>query len=222
MSYPFIEHTMDQRSEAWFKVRLGKVTSSRATPMLSAVKKGEAAGRRNLRAALVQERATGVSADGDYVSKAMQDGIDREAAALAAYESLTGRLVEPSGFIQHPELPAGASLDGQVDDYHGIVEAKAPLFATHTKYLLTGKVPYDYLCQVTHALYISGAEWCDWFSYQPDFIGELEGGRVKLVRVMRADVDLVEHDKKLRAFLAEVDTELQALRTLIQGMAVAV
>ena len=43
MSYPFIEHTMDQRSEAWFKVRLGKVTSSRATPMLSAVKKGEAA-----------------------------------------------------------------------------------------------------------------------------------------------------------------------------------
>lgn len=212
---PFILHDVDQRSPEWFDLRLGKVTSSRASAMLAKVRSGESAGRRNLRVGLILERLTGKSQESTYLSKAMQTGIDREESALAAYEAETGRLVERSGFLQHNELQAGASLDAQVDDFQGIVEAKNPLPATHLGYLRSGKVPHDYFCQVTHQLYITGAEWCDWYSFHPDFPENLRG---KLVRVTRADVDLDAYDQALRAFLAEVDLEVLAVRTMAGGM----
>ncbi|KKK71097.1 hypothetical protein LCGC14_2917370 [marine sediment metagenome] len=210
----FTEHDFEQRSPEWYAVRLGKVTSSRASLMLAKLKKGEAAGRRNLRVGLVVDRLTGKSQEGTYLSRAMQDGIDREDAALAAYEAETGNLVERSGFLQHNELMAGASLDAQVNNFVVMVEAKSPLPATHLGYLRSGKVPHDYLCQVTHQLYITGAEWCDWYSFHPDFPENLRG---KLVRVTRDDVDLVAYDTALRAFLAEVDVEVQAVRTMAGG-----
>src|SRR5712691_1647113 len=59
-------HHMPQRSAAWTQVRLGRLTSTGAAPMLATIKSGEAAERRNLRIRLALETLTGRSQESDY------------------------------------------------------------------------------------------------------------------------------------------------------------
>lgn len=212
MSFTVIE--CEQRSPDWHAARIGRLTGSRASDMLATIKSGEAAARRNLRVQLVLERITGRSHDKDFQSQAMRDGVEREADAALVYEALTGRFLQRTGFLSHDSLMAGCSLDGHVGDYEGIVEVKSPMPATHLSYLRTGKVPEDYYRQVLHNLWVTGAQWCDWLSYQPDFP---EPGHVKLVRVSRDEAAIADYDRKARAFLAEVDTEVAAVKTMLDS-----
>ena len=223
-------YSFPQRTPEWDKVRLGRATASRAADILaftdppeftptgrvSKVKPKELAGRRNYRVDLVLERITGRSQERAFRSQAMQDGIDREPYALGLYQAITGTLLEPVGFICHNELMTGCSPDGVVfstdgEFIEGGVEAKSPLAATHYEYLLTGKIPSEYLKQITHSLWITGAKWWDWLSYHPEFEEPLQ---IKLERVTRADVDIDAHEKSVRQFLDEVDRDYLALRTM--------
>jgi len=209
----FTVASCEQRSPEWFALRAGRVTSSCASDMLSEKKSaGETAARRNLRVRLALERITGkpLEAEG-FVSKAMQDGIDREAEALAQYEAVTGTFVERTGFLVYDDLMAGASLDGHVGNIDGVVEAKCPTHAIHLGYLQTGKVPTDYLRQITHQVFVTGAKWADFLSYQPDFPEAL---RVKLVRVRRDELDLAAYELALRQFLREVDADVATIAGL--------
>jgi hypothetical protein len=204
-------HDVEQRSDAWAALRLGRLCASRSSDMMAVIGKGEAASRRHLRTQLVLERLTGKSQENGYVSPAMLQGIEREADALAKYEAVTGIVVQKVGFISHPTLMAGGSPDGVVGDFVGLVEAKAPLPATHLEYLKTGKVPDSYMKQVVHLLWLTGAEWCDWFSYGPEFPDTLQ---VKVVRVTRNEADIAAYELCVRQFLGEVDRELDALASL--------
>jgi hypothetical protein len=111
-----------QRSPEWFAARAGKVTGSRAADVLAKVKSGEAAARRDYRLQLAVERITGTPMENGFVSADMQRGIDLEATAAARYEAATGHLLRHTGFLAHDTLAAGCSLDGDVDDFTGIVE----------------------------------------------------------------------------------------------------
>lgn len=207
-------HDFPQRTAEWHALRLGRLTGTGAADMLATIKSGEAAARRDLRLRLVCERLTGCSAESVFVNAEMQRGVDLEPAALAAYEAKSGNLALPSGFLSHDALMAGCSLDGQVDHYAGIVEVKCPKSATHLRYLRGGLVPTDYLPQITHNLWISGAAWCDFLSFDdrfPDY------AQTFLVRVQRSDVDIAAYEAKAVTFLREVDLELAA----IQGWKVA-
>jgi hypothetical protein len=210
MSFTVID--CEQRSPEWVAARLGRLTSSRAAEMLATISKGEAAGRRNLRVQLVLERITGRCHERNYTNQAMQDGVDREADALALYEVLTGNLVSKAGFAMLDGVMAGMSPDGVVFDWEGLVEAKAPTPAIHLEYLRTGVVPGEYLKQIVHGLWITGARWCDWLSYNPDFPDPLQA---KVVRVERNENDIAEYEKKAKAFLAEVDAEVNSIATLV-------
>ena len=195
---------VEQRSPEWFAARLGRVTSTAADALLSKGRNGdESAGRRNLRVRLALERVTGRTVeDNSHQTRAMQAGAEAEPAAVALYEAATGLIIQRTGFLSHNALMAGTSLDGHVGDFAGLVEIKSPLPATHLDYLRTGTIPTDYMRQVIHALWLTGAEWCDWMSYSPAFPDELQ---TKIVRVSRAGVDLAAYDAELRRFLAEVD-----------------
>lgn len=211
MTRPFLEITAAQRTPAWYQARVGRLTASRAADMLATIKSGEAAARRDLRLQLVCERLTGQSQDSDFCGADMQRGIDLEPRAFAAYEAQTGQLAHRVGFLAHPTLMAGCSPDGQVDDFCGIVELKCPKPAIHLGYLQANQIPRDYLAQMTHALWISGAAWCDFLSYNDRLPAPLQ---VFLKRVTRADVNLADYERKALAFLAEVDRATAALRTL--------
>ncbi|MGA1049268.1 MAG: YqaJ viral recombinase family protein, partial [Minisyncoccia bacterium] len=92
---------MEQRTDEWFKARLGKVTASRVSDVLAKIKTGEAAVRRNYKMQLATERLTGQKTD-SYFNQAMQDGIDREDTAREIYEIVRDIKVEQVGFIDHP------------------------------------------------------------------------------------------------------------------------
>lgn len=202
-------HRCQQRTPEWRQLRIGQLTSTCMDDMLATRKDSkEAAGRRNLRMRLVLERVTGRSLESEYVSQAMLQGAEREADAATIYEIETGRLLWPVGFCAHDELAAGCSPDGVIGDFEGIVEIKSPLAATHWEYIESGEVPLEYRRQVAHLLWITGAAWCDWLSYHPDFPEPL---RVKLVRIERHESAMVDHELKARQFLREVDEQYAAI-----------
>lgn len=211
-----IAYDCAQRSEAWHALRRGKLTGTGAADMLATIRKGEAAARRDLRLRLVCERLTGVSAEGDFVSKDMQRGIDLEPAARAAYEAATGSIVKPIGFVAHDELLAGCSPDGMVRG--GIVEIKCPKPATHLWYVRSRAIPLDYKPQLTHNLWITGAAWCDFVSFDDRFPSALQLFRI---RVPREAVDVAAYELAARLFLDEVDREYADVAGLIPRSAPA-
>lgn len=207
----FTEIAAAQRSPEWFAARAGRLTGSCASDMLAKIKSGEAAGRRNLRLRLVLERLTGKSQESDYVSPAMQAGIDREADAFAAYEALTGQVVWRSGFLAHTSLMAGCSLDGHIGDFAKLMSIKCRQPAAHYDFLRTGSIPADAMAQIRHELWITGADEHDYFSWNPDFPPELQS---KIRTVTRIDADVPGYEREAVKFLAEVDLEFKAMKTV--------
>lgn len=209
----------EQRSPEWYAARVGRLTGSVASDMLATIKSGgEAAGRRNLRLRLVLERMTGKSQESDFVSPAMQAGIDREAAAFAAYEALTGDVAIRTGFLAHTSLMAGCSLDGHIGQFTKLLSIKCRQPAAHYEFLKTGKVPGDALAQIRHELWITDALEHDYFSWNPDFPEAMQS---RVVTVKREAADVSAYEAAALAFLAEVDTEVAAMDTLSKGWAVA-
>lgn len=216
----FTEHDIEQRTPEWHALRCGRLCGSKASDMLATIKSGEAAARRNLRVQLTLERITGRTQErSTFVSQAMQDGIAREVDAVALYDATTGLCARSTGFIAVNEVLAGCSPDGIIGDFDGLLEVKSPIAATHLEFLKTGAIPKDYMDQITHNLWVTGAQWCDYLSYQPDFPEAL---RTRLVRVPRAALDIAAYELAALKFLAEVDFEVVDFgRLLPQAVGVA-
>jgi predicted phage-related endonuclease len=205
-------HNVEQRSDEWHALRCGKVTGSAANAILAVRKKGtgELAIRRDLRQRLVVERLTGIPADDlPYKFKDLQHGIDCEVDAFATYEAVTGDLVTRVGFVEHDELAAGCSPDGVIGDWLGLVEFKCPASNTHLDYLKAGVIPEEYLGQCVHALFITGAQWIDFCSFDPRYPAHL---RLFRKRLERTDVDLTAYALAVRLFLSEVDKDVAAMK----------
>jgi predicted phage-related endonuclease len=200
-----------QRSDGWFAARAGRATGSRAAALLARIKSGEAAARRDYRMQLAVERLTGRPMANDFTSAEMQRGTDLEPVARARYEAETGSLVTETGFLQHNDLLAGCSLDADIDGFTGILEIKCPKSTTHIGYLQDGKMPSDYLPQITHNLWITGAEWADFCSFDDRLPEGLDWFQV---RVFARDVDIGGYEKEAIRFLAEVDEMTETLRKL--------
>lgn len=203
----------DQRSLDWFAARLGRLTGSRAEDAMKFLKSGlPAKARTDYRDELIAERITGQSDDEDpYISKAMQRGIDLEAAAFDAYEISTGLAVYRSGFLSCDEVMAGASLDGHISDgksIEGIIEIKALNSRNHLNILREGAIPEDKLPQLTHNLWVSGAAWVDFVSFDDRFP---KPAQLFVRRLHAKDVDLRAYELAALKFLAEVQLEHQAI-----------
>jgi len=203
----------EQRSEPWFAARRGKLTGSRADAVCAPKNKDGSwkAVRQDLLVQLACERLTGQVQEDVYINAAMQRGIDCEPLARDAYERKTGYFVQATGFLEHVEHMAGCSLDGHINDFEGIVELKCPKSTTHLRYLRNGIVPSDYIPQLLHNLWISGAHWADFVSFDDRFPPELQ---VFIVRVEREEREIAEYERKALAFLSEVDIEAAAVATL--------
>ena len=201
-----------QRSAAWLVARCGHLTGSRARAVLAVGRHGESLMRAAYRHQLVSERYTGVPVADGFVSAAMRRGLDQEPAAVRAYEAEMGARVMRTGFLVHPTVRAGCSLDGSVDDFDGILEIKNPNSATHLRTIQDGRLPARHRAQVTHNLWISGARYCDFVSFDDRCPSE---ARLLIVRVYATELDLAGYDAQAVAFLAEVEAELVAVRRMV-------
>jgi putative phage-type endonuclease len=202
---------MEQKSEEWFKARLGKVTASRVADVIAKTKTGYSASRENYMAQLVVERLTNTQAE-SYTNSAMQWGTDQEPFARAAYEVQQNVLVDEVGFISHPTIEmAGASPDGFVNS-DGIIEIKAPQTNTHIETLLTQTVPSKYITQIQFQLACTGRQWADFVSFDPRMPAKAQ---LFIKRVPRDDAFIKEIESEIKKFLAEVSAKVDQLNKLI-------
>jgi putative phage-type endonuclease len=200
---------MEQRTEEWFAARLGKATGSRITDIVARGKGGApSASRANYRAQIVCERLTGARAE-SFTSSAMQWGTETEPQARANYSLTTGNTVAEVGFIDHPRIAmAGASPDGVIEGQNGLVEIKCPQSATHIATLLGEPIPDKYIVQMQWQMACTGAEWCDFVSFDPRLPDHMQ---LFIKRVPADPAHIAALETAVAAFLAEVDAEIEAL-----------
>jgi hypothetical protein len=210
---PFHEIEVTQGSDEWLHARHGYLTGSRAADMLSTIRSGEAAARRECKGQLVSEIVTQLPVTDTFVNQAMSWGIEQQQYGVRAYE-VRGALVQSSGFLRSHTVRAGCSLDGHVGDFDGIIEVKCPKSTTHARLLQEHTLGSRYLPQVLHNLWITGAQWCDWMSYDPRFPPHL---RLHVIRVPRDESSIADYEQKALAFLREVDEEVHALQRRHHG-----
>ena len=198
---------MEQRSEEWFRARLGKVTASRICDVVASTRSGPSVSRANYIAELVAERLTGQPSE-RYPSSSMVWGTQTEPLARIAYERATGEYVDEVGFIEHLSIPmSGASPDGLVG-LSGLVEFKCPNTSTHIQTLRDSKVPKKYISQMQWQMACTAREWCDFVSFDPRIPGEAS---LFIRRIERDEGYISELEAAVLEFIGEVDATVEAI-----------
>ena len=201
---------MDQGTEEWFTIRIGKVTASRVADVIAKTKTGYSATRDNYMAQLICERLTGLKGE-SFTNAAMQHGTDTEPLARAAYEALKDVLVDEVGFVPHPSIDmAGASPDGLVGT-DGLLEIKCPNTATHIETLMSKTVPGKYNTQMQFQMACTGRQWCDFVSFDNRLPEQFQ---LFVKRVPRDDEFIKQMEDEVVKFLNELDIKIAQLMEL--------
>lgn len=205
---------LEQGTPEWFAARLGRVTASKISDVMSKGRgNAPSATRANYMAQLVAERLTGEAAE-SYTNAAMQHGTETEPQARAQYTMRTGNVVQEVGFIPHPDgIHAGASPDGLVGD-DGLVEIKCPNTATHIATLRGASIDRKYLLQMQWQMICTGRAWCDFVSYDPRMPHELA---LKVQRVHHDETLAGEISSAVSEFLGELEGLEADLRKIGQS-----
>ena len=156
---------VEQRSQEWFDIRRGKITSSEFHKILGDGKVKETY--------LLEKIAEGIGGFSQpAVGPALEWGTELESTAIDVYTERTGIVVEKASFIPVNDY-YGGSPDGLVPP-DGIIEVKCPY--TTVKHLKHGLIKTDadfkktspeYYYQCISNMICANAQWCDFISYDP-------------------------------------------------------
>lgn len=199
-----IVHYEQQGTEAWLRLRLGKVTSTRVKKIMTPT-------WREVVDEIIAEQEYPELPYDEYISDEMQRGIDMEPLAIAHYEKTKGVVVDRSaGFIVSEKFPIlGYSPDGLIGS-NGGVEVKCPTTKVHVKRLREGKLPNDYKYQIFTAFLVNETlEYMDFVSYDP----RLERRPIFIHRTFRSEVqgelnEISEYLTKFTQYVEDVKSEL--------------
>jgi putative phage-type endonuclease len=198
---------VQQGSEAWHQLRMGKVTASRVADLLAKTKTGPSASRGNYLIELALQRVT-KTIEESYTNAAMEWGTQTEPQARVAYEVKTGNFVDQVAFIDHPTIAGfGCSPDGIVAT-DGLIEIKCPNSATHWSYIKANEPPNKYFIQMQAQMSVTGAKWCDFVSFDPRMP---ERSQLLVVRVPRDPEYILYMEAEISLFLKEVEKEVQLM-----------
>jgi putative phage-type endonuclease len=207
--------TCEQGTPEWKAARAGKVTASRISDVMAKGRGGApSATREDYKAQIATEILTGAPAEDGFRSKDMDWGNEQEPYARAAYEAEQDTMVDTVGFVCHPTIDrAGCSPDGLVGwDGQGapkkITQFKCPKTKTHMGYILADVVPADYQMQMLWEMANTGAQECDFVSFDPRLPEHLQ---LFIKPFPRDEVRIAAITAEVLAFLREVDELLANL-----------
>lgn len=156
-----------QRSDEWYKLRLGVITASAVGRLITpkTMKPASNQESRGLAQTLAAERISGWSDANGFVNDDMVRGIDSEPIARDLYAEHHEPVTE-AAFITEDKFgfTLGYSPDGLVGS-DGLIEIKAPRSKSHIATVIAGHPPIEYMAQLQCALLVSGREWIDYISY---------------------------------------------------------
>lgn len=197
---------IQQGTEEWHQLRLGKVTASRVADILAKTKSGASASRGNYLIELALQRVT-KTIEESYSNSAMEWGVATEPQARVAYEVSTGNFVDQIAFVNHPTIEGfGCSPDGLVGE--GLIEIKCPNSATHWSYIKANEPPQKYIIQMQAQMSVTGAKWCDFVSFDPRMP---ERSQLLIIRVNRDNEFIADMEKEIKQFLSEVEAEVNLM-----------
>jgi len=191
-----IVESIEQGSQEWHELRLGKITASRMADVLS---KGRGTAPSKTAEAymmeLIAEKLTGETKP-FFENDAMRWGTETEPQARAMYELKSGYDVKEVAFIERDDF-IGVSPDGLVTAV-GMIEIKCPTTITQIKRALTTDYSKDYYTQIQCQLWVAEREWCDFVSFDPRL--DVEAGYL-LQRVSRDDDFIKVMETKSNEFI---------------------
>lgn len=155
-------HKIDQNTDEWFELRLGRFTASTFGDLFMDKK---TAGYQKAIYKPVYERLTGEMPE-TFTSSYMERGHEIEGLAAEWYEMDTFQEVKKAGFWTIDKW-IGASPDRLVDG-NGLLEIKAPAYNTMMD-ILIGEHPIEkrYFWQCYGQIATTGREWCDLLYFHP-------------------------------------------------------
>lgn len=197
-------HDVDQNTEEWMALRLGKVTSSKYSVIMA--HEGSAFGKpaHDYALSLALQRFTGKRPrDETFTNEHMERGHKEEPLARMEYENRRFVDVRNGGFFDWGTH--GTSPDGLVDD-DGIIEIKSVIKTVHYATLMRGTFDPAYRWQLIGHLEGTGRQWVDFISYCPDYP---EHHQLLIYRVNRDDVQ--EEIQRLRHRRDEFEGLIQSI-----------
>jgi hypothetical protein len=199
----------EQRSAEWWSIRRGRPTASEFHRIITPVQMKPSTSQDSFIDELIAEEIDqqySIEPDDAYVSKSMQNGIDREDAARAWYSFEKDVDVTKVGFCLSDCGRYGCSPDGLMPELRGGLEIKCPDLKTHIRWLRNKGLPSDHRCQVHGELAVSDYDWWDFLSFSPcDDLPSL------IVRVYPDSFTIALKDE-LERFLARYQAALKSVR----------
>lgn len=150
---------IQQQSPEWFEIKRGKMSASHATAIGNCGKGLETYCRQ-----IIQEM---ICEKVSYTNKDMERGNELEPIARITYEFENSCEVKQIGFITYSDH-VGCSPDGLVN-HDGGIEMKARNDSIHLGLLLGDSVDSSTVWQMNMCMLITGRQWWDFCSYNPNF-----------------------------------------------------
>jgi len=162
-------HDVEQRSEAWYKIRSGMPTASEFSKIVTS--KGEPSkSAEGYALTLAAEMFVGNAVDAWEGNSWTERGRDLEEQAIQLYEFARDLDVLTVGFVTDDAQTRGCSPDGFVGDA-GMIEVKCLKAENHTRAILYyqkhGRCPPDYVQQTQGQMMICERQWCDLVFFHP-------------------------------------------------------
>ena len=207
MTESLIYREVEQGTDAWLQLRLGKCTASRVADVMAKTKTGVSASRANYLIELALQRVTGVI-EPSYKNDAMQWGTDNEQTARTAFEVAHNVFVDQVAFVDHPTIKNfGCSPDGVIGD--SLLELKCPYqSAVHWSYFKDG-CPSKYYTQIQAQMSCTGAKSVWFVSFDPRMPAR---SQLYIEEVMREEEFIKKLEDEVKQFLNEVEIESQLMK----------
>ena len=158
-----ITHDVTQGSEEWLALRLGKLTASNFSKIITAKTRKVSAGADEYMNRLLAEWALGTPVEEQKSSPWMQRGKEEEPAARAWYAFQYDAVVATPGFCEREDLPVGCSPDGMPGPLVGL-EIKVRTAPNHMA-VLRGGASGIVIPQVQGSMWVTGAYSWDILHY---------------------------------------------------------
>jgi len=200
-----ILHKIQQNSDEWDKIRLGKFTASSCDKLLS----GEnTKGYTELIEKIAEERFTGEKCQSKvWIGNSFTErGHMLEPIAIQQYENESFNVVESIGFVEKDSW-CGCSPDGLIGD-NKLIQVKCPIFRTQMEYHEKLKVPTNYYKQMQFELYTTKRESNIFYSYHPKLSAvEIE---VFVDEIMQKEID-----NRMKIAIEQVEYKIEIIKKFI-------
>jgi hypothetical protein len=187
-------HDIEQGSEEWFALRLGKATASNFGTIMA--NEGKAFGDPAIQYAqrIAIESVTEKQIE-TFANDWMQQGKDLEPVARQLYAEQRMLPIEDAGIFVSDCGRFASSPDGLIEN--GGIEIKSVKYNTHFTILEKGGFDTKYKWQITGQIWLAELDWVDWISYCPLFP---ENKQLYVFRVVRDEEMITRLQSRLEQF----------------------